>query len=1350
MTVTEAIRRAAVHARRAGMIVIAILAASIVTSLTVDLGPALRARAEAAASARILRTVTIGSLSVRLFDGRFVARDLVIAGYEPASEPFLRAAEIRVLMPLAALLRREILVTGIEMTGWRMLIETFPGGRHNVPRFASGSPSSGPGLFSTTIRYVRASRGHFTYEDHGTPWSTVLPDLDITVMKLAGYRGFTTSSGGVVRIQDYEPMPGSLRTWFRIDGGRIVFERIELDAYGSESICTGEVDLAHWPEQTYRIESRIQLPRMREVFWAHDTFSLSGEALFTGTFHIYKGGRELKGDFRGANPGYNTLRFPDTHGSLVWTHLRFDVTRARSAFYGGTSDMTYALAPLDGSAPTGATWDFAWTDVDLTEFSDAMAFRGIRLAGRATGRNHVEWPLGRWSDHHGHGRIATAPSPGVGLQGRDLPARIPDPSIAHVFGDPFPPLPPVPVGGEVTYEFGPEWLDFAPSRLASPTTFVEFHGRTAWGERSVIPFRVVSTDWQESDRILAGIMTAFGTPTLPVEVGGGGTFDGVLLNRIARPRIEGRVTGQRMRGWDVEWGAGEARIVVENSYVDVTDAVLRRDGGEIRTSGRFSLGFPRPDKGEEMNARITCEEWPLEDFRHAFLLDEFPVFGKVAGEIRLYGDYLGPYGFGRGTITDMVAYDEKYEHATSALRFIGTGVWLDGYEVRKGSTGIVRGSARVDWLGTYAFNADARAIPVEAVQMLTFPQAPLTGSIDFTADGSGTFLEPQYEVKGRIRDLFVQDEGIGQLTGRFVMRGDDMSFEFEGASPRLAVSGTGRIELLGGYAGDMQFRFTDTSLDPYLRVFAPELSPFVTAVGSGTLQASGSFASLDGIAARARFDRLDMHLFDYGLRNDGVIDVGLDQSVLRLHALRFAGEDTKLALSGNVDLGAAQVAVRADGHANLGVAQAFFRDLRSAGRAVVAAEFTGPLERPSIAGSAVITDGRVRQMYMPHAIEAINGRLAFAGRTIRFDDITARIGRGDVRFGGVVGLEGFLPSTLDLTASGVGMELRYPEGFRSLLDADLALRGTLSAPVLSGTVHVRGASLKRRFDLGSGMIELGGSAAAGGPGGSTGPSGFPLRFDVRILAPSSLEIDNNVARITSSADLTLRGTYDRPLLFGRAEVDRGEVWFEGKRYVVTRGNIDFANPTRIEPSFDIEAETRARAPGQTYRVTLRAQGTMQRINFDVSSDPPLPQVDILTLLLGDAGSTQDAELRALQQPNTAETTLLGSRAARLLASPIASNVGRVVEQTFGVDTFQITPLWTDPFQQTGRFTPGARLTIGKRISDRVYLTYSRSLTSSARDQVILLEYDQNDRLSWVVTQNEDRTYALDVRVRHVF
>ncbi len=49
--------------------------------------------------------------------------------------------------------------------------------------------------------------------------------------------------------------------------------------------------------------------------------------------------------------------------------------------------------------------------------------------------------------------------------------------------------------------------------------------------------------------------------------------------------------------------------------------------------------------------------------------------------------------------------------------------------------------------------------------------------------------------------------------------------------------------------------------------------------------------------------------------------------------------------------------------------------------------------------------------------------------------------------------------------------------------------------------------------------------------------------------------------------------------------------------------------------------------------------------------------------------------------------------------------------------------------------------IGKRISNRAYLTFARALgnSSSERDQVIVLEYDQNDRLGWVITQLGDGT-----------
>jgi hypothetical protein len=158
---------------------------------------------------------------------------------------------------------------------------------------------------------------------------------------------------------------------------------------------------------------------------------------------------------------------------------------------------------------------------------------------------------------------------------------------------------------------------------------------------------------------------------------------------------------------------------------------------------------------------------------------------------------------------------------------------------------------------------------------------------------------------------------------------------------------------------------------------------------------------------------------------------------------------------------------------------------------------------------------------------------------------------------------------------------------------------------------------------------------------------------------------------------------------------------------------------------------------------------MRQLRPEFTSDPPLPAITIASLLLGDVGATQNADLDTLQRPGTTEQQLIQARAARLLTSPISGEIGKVMEETFGVETFQLTPLVSDPSQFSSRFSPSARLTIGKRISNRAYLTFSRSLATSS-DQIILLEYDQSDRTSWVLTRNEDDSYALDFRVRKEF
>ena len=110
------------------------------------------------------------------------------------------------------------------------------------------------------------------------------------------------------------------------------------------------------------------------------------------------------------------------------------------------------------------------------------------------------------------------------------------------------------------------------------------------------------------------------------------------------------------------------------------------------------------------------------------------------------------------------------------------------------------------------------------------------------------------------------------------------------ASPRLAVSGTGRIELNDQMDAELSFRLTDTSLDPYLRQMQPAFSSYTSAVASGTIRVVGELYNPDAL----RIDRVRV-VRSLRMVDDTLLAVeegpGLDRS---FDLLRAAYPDTEL------------------------------------------------------------------------------------------------------------------------------------------------------------------------------------------------------------------------------------------------------------------------------------------------------------------------------------------------------------------------------------------------------------------------------------------------------------------------
>ena len=458
--------------------------------------------------------------------------------------------------------------------------------RSNFPKFTNNDEPGGPRRFTTTLKYLRAWRGQFTYEDHEAPWSVVARNIDINMGNLPKYHGTATFTGGTVAIQNHVPFWANMKASYEIDGGQIHLNRIEFDTDGAKTIATGDVDLRNWPQQSYQFKSHVQFARMRQLFFKDEKWELSGEGDFAGTVPAVQGRprtRSVGHVFERRCSASTTIGSRRcTAGCTGRATASTSTTPARSCLAATAGSRTrFDRSARRRRRPRGSVTSFQ--GVDLAGVTDFQQLKGLRFAGTASGEDVVlEWPLGKFSEHRGGGRLAVEPPAGVQPMTASLAAA--DAADAdHAFHEwgPFAPAPlpsHLPIAGDLTFRFDPEQVYIDASRFATEHTHVTFQGATAWGDRSRLAFHVTSDDWQESDQLLAGIMSDFGAPRNPVTFGGRGEFDGTMTGPFRAPRVEGEFSGEDLRGFDTLWGGGSAHIVVENDYVRVTDGVVGAQG----------------------------------------------------------------------------------------------------------------------------------------------------------------------------------------------------------------------------------------------------------------------------------------------------------------------------------------------------------------------------------------------------------------------------------------------------------------------------------------------------------------------------------------------------------------------------------------------------------------------------------------------------------------------------------------------------------------------------------------------------------------------------------------------------
>jgi translocation and assembly module TamB len=810
---------------------------------------------------------------------------------------------------------------------------------------------------------------------------------------------------------------------------------------------------------------------------------------------------------------------------------------------------------------------------------------------------------------------------------------------------------------------------------------------------------------------------------------GRGRFAGRWHGSLRDPVYDGRFEGEEIGYLGVGWGSLDWRGTLTPLELRSEALVLRKRGAQLRLSGRVALG----DYGgaDELDVRVGFEGWPAGDLTRALGFG-LELDAPLSGEAAIAGRRSRPRGSATLRAGAGRYYGVPFESLELASRFaVGRTSVSDGRARLGGGSLSFKGSLSGD--GIYDGRAELRGVELSELAARQPAQLRAGGRLSGELTLVGPLERPRLRGTLGSPRLFLGDEGVGALEATLVGHGDgQLAVSASCRSPRVELTLAGALGLDPQYRSRLRLVARETSLDPFLRAALPALPAPVQIVASGALDLEGPLARPRELSIVASVPAFALLLPEYPVRNVGPLRFAVSDGSLRVLELRLAGEGTDLAVRGSAALlGDGPLDLEVSGAADLRALSVVTRRIRGRGAARIALSIGGRRDEPRLQGRLDLEGGGLRVRGFPQGLEDVRGSVRFDQEKAVLEAVHGTLGGGALDLEGEVAYAGGALSSLDLHATGRGVLLRYPEGLRSLLDGDLRLFGDGSRQWLSGDVDVRQASWTRRYDIASELL----AAARVAP--EAAASGDGLRLDVRLRAPGTLELDNNLGTLHASADLRLSGPIEGPSVIGRAEVDRGRVYFQGTTYTIRRGSIDFQNPQRIDPLFDIEAEARVRA----YRVTLRANGTLERVYPTLSSDPPLSAVQILNLLAG----ADETAVASLTQSQADQARLAATGAATLAAGRLSEEVGleRQAEKLFGLNRFSI-----DPALGKSSFTnPTARVTIGKRITPDLSVLYSTDL-GGRQERVLTIEYTLSDRLSLLFTQVEpDGGIGFDIRVR---
>jgi translocation and assembly module TamB len=911
----------------------------------------------------------------------------------------------------------------------------------------------------------------------------------------------------------------------------------------------------------------------------------------------------------------------------------------------------------------------------------------------------------------------------------------------------------VPATGAIdaTYAQRDGAVDLRTLDISLPASHIEAHGHLGAypvNSPSAINVDLHSHNLGEFDAILRDLGLRregkSGAAALPVSLGGQADFHGTWTGSLADPHIAGSLNSTNVsvelpplpnHTSDQPQSARFDTLALTGSYsatrISIDHGELRHGQSTFDLQGTLSAATPDPrtsaksqfDSNSLLRLHVTAGKVGVDELL-PLTGQNLPVTGKLNAQIDADGPLRALDGSGWAELVDGTVYGQPVSSIRAQGKIAAQVVQLTSVTVND-QAGKVSGTGSYD-LKSHQFHLDAQGTGIDVGQIQRLRQAGLsvTGKLGFSASGSGTIDDPRLEARGTLTDLNVSGEQVGsvQMTARTANRTliYDVTTHFETAS----LSAHGQTALNGDYNTQAKLEFSRFNIAAPLKMaHVPGLTGESELAGTVTVE--GPLAHTDQLRGDARLQELAVTLVGVHLHSEGAVHATLANSRITLDPLHVTGEETDLRAQGSVNLkDKRQLDMAASGTINMKLAETLDPDLTASGTTTFQVEAHGTLQDPGLRGRINFQNASLALEDLPNSLSQLQGTLEFNQNRLEVKTLTAMTG------GGLLSVSGYLAYQhglfADLTLTGNGVRIRYPDGVSSLADATLQLQGTQNNLLLSGGVMITRFSVSQDLDIAA----LAAQANKVQPVISPNAPSNHVRLDVRIQSSPQLNFQNAYAKLAGDVDLRLRGTLATPTLLGRVSIIEGSATIAGTRYDLQRGDITFTNPIRIQPSIDLNATAHV----EDYDITLSLHGSPDNLTVAYRSDPPLPEADVVALLA--LGRTQNEQRIYTQQQ---EQVASNPTTDALLGGALNATVSSRVQRLFGAGSVKVDPNYLGVL---GNST--TRITVEEQLGRTVTLTYATDVNTTAQ-QLLQAEIAINRHVSLLVARDESGVFSIVVK-----